>query len=173
MSMAGALMQQQIEVLYSEHHVWLRRWLGKKLGNVQQAADLAHDTFMRLLVREEALTLQEPRAFLTTVAQRVLANHWRRQALERAYLEALEHLPQVSAPSAEERTTLLEILFEIDRRLDRLPIPVKRAFLLSQLDGLGHAQISETLGISVSTVKRYLIRAAHQCYFPDAVSVDV
>lgn len=171
MSVAGAV-GQQVEVLYSEHHDWLRRWLGKKLGNVQQAADLAHDTFMRLLVREEALVLQEPRAFLTTVAQRVLANHWRRQALERAYLDALEQMPQAVAASAEERATLLEILFEIDRRLDCLPLPVKRAFLMSQLDGLGHARIGEVLGVSVTTVKRYLVRAALQCYFPDTSPAD-
>ena len=51
---------------------------------VHRAADLAHDTFLRLLSREEPLALQEPRAFLTTVAQRVLGNHWRREQLERA-----------------------------------------------------------------------------------------
>ena len=64
---------QEIATLYTDHHGWLQGWLRKKLGDVHQAADLAHDTFMRLLAREEPVQAREPRAFLTTVAQRVLA----------------------------------------------------------------------------------------------------
>ncbi|MDQ3268509.1 MAG: RNA polymerase subunit sigma, partial [Pseudomonadota bacterium] len=80
------VLQQEVHALYSNHHGWLYGWLRKKLGCSHRAADLAHDTFVRLLAREERVAIQEPRAFLTTVAQRVLANHWRREQIERAYL---------------------------------------------------------------------------------------
>ncbi|GAB7542378.1 sigma-70 family RNA polymerase sigma factor [Cupriavidus sp. CuC1] len=170
MPAADSPLQRDLLALYSDHHRWLCGWLRKKLGCTHRAADLAHDTFLRLLAREEAIAIQEPRAFLTTVAQRVLANHWRREQIERAYLEALAQMPQPLAPSPEERAILLETLFEIDRLLAGLPTPVKRAFLLSQLDGLGQAEIATQLGISVTTVKRYLVRAGTQCYF--ALPVD-
>lgn len=42
-----------------------------------------------LLSREEPVQAREPRTFLTTVAQRVLANHCRRQQLERIYLPSI------------------------------------------------------------------------------------
>lgn len=170
MPAADSPLQRDLLALYSDHHRWLCGWLRKKLGCAHRAADLAHDTFLRLLAREEAIAIQEPRAFLTTVAQRVLANHWRREQIERAYLEALAQMPLSLAPSPEERAILLETLFEIDRLLAGLPTPVKRAFLLSQLDGLGQAEIATQLGISVTTVKRYLVRAGTQCYF--ALPVD-
>lgn len=160
---------QPINTLYSDHYGWLKGWLRHKLGDSFAAADLAHDTFVRLLAREEALAIQEPRAFLTTVAQRVLANHWRRQQLERAYLEILASVPAACVPSEEERAILFETLLEIDRMLDGLPVAVKRAFLLTHLDGLNHAQVAEVMEISLSTVKRHLIQAARQCYFPDAL----
>jgi RNA polymerase sigma factor (sigma-70 family) len=162
-------LHQQIEALYNHHHGWLRRWLDRKLGDTHQASDLAHDTFIRLLAREEVIAIQEPRAFLTTVAQRVLANHWRRQQLERAYLEALANMPEAFAPSEEERAMLLQALVEIDRLLDGLPIPVKRAFLLTQLDDMTHAQVAGVMQISVTTVKRYLVKAAGHCYFADVL----
>lgn len=170
MSASGLALHRQVEALYGQHHGWLRQWLSKKLGDRHQGADLAHDTFMRLLAREDAITLHEPRAFLTTVAQRVLSNHWRRQQLERAYLEALAELPQASAPSEEERAILLESLFEIDRLLNGLPTPVKRSFLLSQLDGLSHAEVSQEIGVSITTVKRYLVKAARHVYFSETAS---
>lgn len=160
-----SLLHQEMQVLYSNHHGWLHAWLRKKLGCAHRAADLAHDTFVRLLARDEPLGLEEPRAFLTTVAQRVMANYWRREQIERAYLEALALAPEAWAPSPEERAVLLEALCEIDELLDRLPIAVKRAFLLAQLDGLSHAEIAVQLKISIATVKRYLVRAGAQCFF--------
>jgi RNA polymerase sigma-70 factor (ECF subfamily) len=156
-----------IETLYADHHGWLKAWLRRRLGDAHRAADLAHDTFLRLLSRQEQLALDEPRAFLTTVARRVLANHWRREQLEQAYLETLGLYPEDLAPSPEERAILLETLFEIDTLLDGLPVAVKRAFLMSQLDGLSQRQIAEQLGITERTVRRHLTRAAQQCYFAD------
>ncbi|UOD29580.1 sigma-70 family RNA polymerase sigma factor [Massilia violaceinigra] len=162
---APALLQQQVHQLYSHHHGWLRGWLRNKLGCSQRAADLAHDIFLRLLAREEPVAIDQPRAFLTTVAQRVLANHWRREQIERAYLDALAQVPAALSPSPEERAILLETLVEIDSVLAGLPAQVRRAFLLAQLDGMGQAEIAAELGISLSTVKRHLVRAGAQCYF--------
>ncbi|WP_033388268.1 sigma factor, partial [Pseudomonas psychrophila] len=42
-----------VEVLYLDHHSWLTGWLRSKLGCPQSAADLAQDTFMRLLISRE------------------------------------------------------------------------------------------------------------------------
>ena len=154
-----------VEVLYQDHHSWLTGWLRRKLGCPQSAADLAQDTFMRLLTARETPTLAEPRAFLTVVAKRVLFNHYRRQDLERAYLQALAEIPEQVVPSEEERAIILQTLMELDQLLDGLPCPVKRAFLLAQIDGLSHADIGARLGISVATVKRHLTKAALRCYF--------
>lgn len=156
--------------MYGEHHGWLRAWLRRKLGDSHLAADLAHDTFMRLLCRQDVVAAHEPRAFLLTVAQRVLSNRHRRQKLEQAYLEALARQPEAHVMSAEDRAILLETLAQIDQLLDGLPRVAKRAFLLSQLDGLTHADIAVQLGVSVSSVKRHIARAAYQCYFADVVA---
>jgi RNA polymerase sigma-70 factor (ECF subfamily) len=44
---------------------------------------------------------------------------------------------------------------------------VRDAFLLSQLDGMGQADIAARLGISLATVKRHIARAMLQCCFAD------
>lgn len=165
MSASECTLQQQLHALYNDHHGWLHDWLRKKLGCSHRAADLAHDTFVRLLTREEPISIREPRAFLTTVAQRVLANHWRREQIERAYLDTLARMPEAVAQSPEEHALLIETLLEIDRMLDGLPTIVKRAFLHAQLDDMAHAEIAAELGISISTVKRYLVRAGAHCFF--------
>jgi RNA polymerase sigma-70 factor (ECF subfamily) len=144
-----------VEVLYHAHHNWLTGWLRRKLGCPDSAADLAQDTFIRVLTARETPQIIEPRAFLTTIAKRVLFNHYRRQDLERAYLDTLAQMPEIVAPSEE----------DLDQLLDGLPRLVKRVFLLAQLDGLTYPQIAAELGISIATVKRHLNKAAMRCYF--------
>lgn len=154
-----------VEGLYQDHHSWLTTWLRRRLGCPDNAADLAQDTFVKVLLARDTAQLVEPRAFLTTIAKRVLSNHYRRQDLEQAWYQALADLPECYAPSEEERAIIFETLVELDRLLDGLAMPVRRAFLLSQIDGLSHGEIAAQLGISIATVKRHLNKAALRCYF--------
>ncbi|WP_445954531.1 sigma-70 family RNA polymerase sigma factor [Thauera sp. SDU_THAU2] len=154
---------QPVADLYADHHHWLHVWLRKKLGCSEHAADLAHDTFLRLIDRDEPVELREPRAFLTTIAKGLVANHFRRQKIERAWLDALSSQPIPLSPSPEERALIVEALLRIDTLLDGLPPRVRSAFLLSQLEGLTYAEIAERQGVSVSMVKKYMLQAVTHC----------
>lgn len=152
-----------VDSLYRSHHAWLQTWLRHKLKNDQEAADLAQDAFLRLLVSKEALHVREPRALLTRIAHGLVVNHWRRLTLERAYLEALAANPQPTAPSPERRALVLEALAEIDAMLNRMPFKVREAFLLAQLGGLTYAKIAQRLGVSERMVKKYMAQAMYEC----------
>ncbi|HYQ50115.1 MULTISPECIES: sigma-70 family RNA polymerase sigma factor [unclassified Pseudomonas] len=153
-----------VHTLYSDHHSWLNTWLRSKLGNAADAADLAQDTFVRLLQRHEQLQLNAPRAFLRTIARGLVIDHWRREELHRAYLQALAHVPEGQVPSAETRELLLELLERIARMLDGLKPKVRRAFLLAQCEGLSHKAIAEQMGISLRSVERHVADALYHCY---------
>src|SRR3546814_7627663 len=115
--MAGSESTQQdnIHTLYSDHHRWLYVWLRKRLSNSADAADLAQDTFVRVLrgYRADAIpVLRTPRAYLTTVAKRLLVNHSERRSLEQAYQNSLLLLPEPLVRS-EEHTSELQSLMRI------------------------------------------------------------
>ena len=100
MSTVSPIHAAHLSTLYSEHHGWLYGWLRGKLGNRAEAADLAQDTFLRLLGKREAAPLREPRGYLATIARGLLIDRYRRQALEQAYLEALAQQAEPTAISA-------------------------------------------------------------------------
>lgn len=161
--MTAAATHPHFTALYSDHHTWLHRWLCVKLGNAGDAADLAQDTFTRILGRADLAGLNQPRAFLTTVAKGVLVNWYQRQALERAYLEALAQQDQAVAASPEERALVIEALMQVDAMLNQLSPKAREAFLLSQLDGLTYEQIATELRVTKRTVGNYMCKAIEHC----------
>lgn len=150
---------------FSDHHRWLLRHVQRQLRNRADAEDTAAETFCQLLnASVDPASIEQPRAFLSTIARRLIADRHRRKRLEQAYLERLAQLPETSMPSPEERLLLLEALDAIDRTLDGLPLAVKKAFLYSQLDGFSYVEIGRRLGVSERTVSRYMTQALRQCY---------
>lgn len=160
-----AARREHVHQLYAQHQGWLHDWLRRHLQCTQQSADLVQDSFVRLLSKRtpELLSIQQPRAYLRTLAKGLLYNHWRRRQIEMAYLEALIQQPEAVEPSPESRALLVETLMQIDLMLEQLPDKVRQAFLLSQLEGLTYAVIATRLGVSERMVKKYMAQAMLQC----------
>lgn len=156
----------ELAMLYKDHSPWLRNWLRRRTGCSHQAADLAQDTFLKLLARQDSVVggLRRPRAFLATIARHLLIDHWRRRDLEQAWLDTLAALPEEEVPPPQEHLSLLETLVALDRMLDRLKPTVRQAFLLARLEGLTCPEVACRMGISLSTVERHIACALRRCY---------
>ena len=103
-----------VHTLYVDHHAWLQSWLLRRLGNTHQAADLTQDTFVRVIAAQQVHAIREPKAYLTTLAQRVLYHFWRRRELEQAWLDALATLPEVARTHKVKPPTLIVIGTVVD-----------------------------------------------------------
>lgn len=167
MSAAELPLHREVRLLYTDHHRWLQNWLRGRLGDAHTAADLAHDTFVRLLAgrrdRGHDSLGSQPRALLTHIAKGLVIDHWRRQQVQQACLEALARLPAPQHPSPETQAIVVETLLQIDRLLDGLPPQTRQVFLLAQLDGLTLQQIATQTGLAVITVRRHMQRAMVAC----------
>lgn len=155
--------QQHFHQLYCDHHGWLYGWLCKKLRCPEQAADLSQDTFVKLMKHSGSLQFHTPRAYLTTIAGRLIYDHYRRQSLEKAYLQIVSQLAEAHAPSPQQQLMVQQALLELDVLFDRMKPAVRKAFLLSQLEGRTYAEIAIELDISLRTVKRYMAKAFEEC----------
>ena len=163
--------QADIRRLYLDHHGWLQGWLRRRLGCAADAADLAHDTFVRLLNKSAFPrfdSLAEARAYLRTVGGALCVDLWRRREVERAWLDALAARPEPFTPSPEHQAVVIETLLEVGRMLGRLSHKAATAFVMAQVDGTPYREIAAELGVSERMVKKYLAQAMLQCALIEA-----
>lgn len=158
-----------LDRLYRHNHRWLRAWLKRRLNCSETAADLAHDTFVRLLSHPQNIAkISEPRSYLRIIAERLCVDLWRRKSVERSWLEVLVQQPEGVSISPEAHALVIETLIEVDRMLQSLPQRVAQAFMLAQLEGLTYKLIGQRLGVSERSVKTYMAQAMLQSMLIEA-----
>jgi RNA polymerase sigma factor (sigma-70 family) len=158
---------QIISQWYKLHTAWLRGWLYQRSGCRALAEDLSHDTYLRLLQRGgtgASSEVENPKAYLKTIAHGLLVDSFRKQSLETAYLESLS-ISDVSNDAPDLDLELLQTLKTIDQALAGLAFEQRQAFVLYQFRQMPYAQIAEDLAISERTAKRYVKAAmSHLLY---------
>ncbi|WP_338574124.1 sigma-70 family RNA polymerase sigma factor [Pseudomonas canadensis] len=152
-----------VQNIYEQHHSWLHGWLKGKLHNACDAADVAHDTFVRILGGRHAAQIVEPRDYLATIARGLVIDRYRRHAIEQAYKQTLAERPEAIAISEEDKAIIIETLVAVDKALSALGERARRIFMLSQIEGLTYQQIADQLQVSLTTVKKHMIRALTEC----------
>jgi RNA polymerase sigma factor (sigma-70 family) len=160
MSGADLSHRHTVDGLFRVHYRWLCSYLRRHLNDAASIEDIAAETFVQLLEAPSLRAIREPRALLTTIAQRLLYQRWRRGDLERRHRQQID---VDYAASAEELVQLTQTLNRLDHSLQRLPGKVRTAFLLARIDGLTYPQIAAELGISQRSVSEYMNRSQALC----------
>ncbi|MEX3776551.1 sigma-70 family RNA polymerase sigma factor [Pseudomonas sp. MYb118] len=139
--------------------------LGRRTGCIQLAQDVLHDAFIRYLLVDRKTRIEQPNAYLRTVAQSVLIDHFR-QAGRFCSLDdpeglavANESLNEHFAPTPEHLLDMRQRLEALQRIIDCLPPRCREVFWLVRIEGHKQMDIARMLGISLSAVERHLIRA--------------
>ncbi|WP_431858208.1 RNA polymerase sigma factor [Azospirillum sp.] len=149
-----------------EHYADLLRFLARRMGDPDRAADVAHDTVLRLAAAGDAVAeVQDPRAYLFRVAGNLAIDTLRQNARRAAVAASDDAVEAVPDPAPLPDSTLLarERVRQLGAALDALPAKPRQALLLSRMDGMTHAQIAARLGVSESMVAKYIAQALRHC----------
>ena len=157
--------------LVALHGTRLEKFLARKLDNPEDAAEVAQDAFLRLHRMEQPEQLDNARAFLFQVASNLAIDQLRRKTLHFRFLNAEKGLavdgepPDINAIAAspEQIISAREKLDAIYGAVDELPFKTKQAFLLHRKNGLSYNDIAREMGVSVSSVEKYILQALKHC----------
>ena len=147
------------EALVRRHQRPLMNFFAR-LGATSDAEDLAQETFLRLYrYRSRYRASAKFTTYLYLLARQVRIDFLRKVARRDALHEKVQQeAPQHEDPSAVAQGARLDAA----AALDLLSEPMREVVVLSILQGLPHADISEILGIPVGTVKSRLFIALHR-----------
>ncbi|GLO20336.1 RNA polymerase subunit sigma-24 [Pseudomonas sp. FW306-2-2C-D06B] len=138
------------------YHELIGTWT-RKLRSRQQAEDLAHDAFVRVLEnpREQ---VEQPRAYLHQTARNLAVDGLRREDRRQALaLEAIDN-GTTGSDDPEAYVHALELADSVERALAGLPLNCRQVFIWQKLEGLTQAEIAERMGLSKNMVEKYMIR---------------
>ncbi|MCI0736600.1 MAG: sigma-70 family RNA polymerase sigma factor [Beijerinckiaceae bacterium] len=149
-----------LAVLYEAHASELHGFARRRVGR-QEAEDIVQDTYLHLLQRGTAATLEHPRPYLYRIAANLSVDWARKAKIRLRYagegLEASCTAESPPSPEAAAESTLELQMLQVS--LAELPHACREAFLLNRVEDLSHVEIARRLGISVRTVDRHMARA--------------
>ena len=138
----------------------------RRLGCHCDAADLAQDAFVRLILKPAPRGFGNSlaaRAYLRTMANGMCINLWHRREIEQAWLDTLAAQPERYAPSAEHGAVVLQALQEVGQMLFELPVKAAKAFVLGMLCQMTDKEVAAELGVSDRMVRKYIAQAMLAC----------
>jgi RNA polymerase sigma-70 factor (ECF subfamily) len=149
--------------LFAEHNRSLHAFLMSRLGNEQEAREVAQEAYVRLLQLQRPAAVEFLRAYLFKTALNIAVDRARQRGA-RARLDNREPAPDlVDGLSPERRLMAAEELAFIEKTLHELPPKYRRAFVLHRFDDWSTEQIAAELGVNKRMVRSYLSRTAVYC----------
>lgn len=150
--------------LYLRHFHELRAFLFRHVGCRELAAELTHDTFIRIMNYKPGEEVWNMRALLYRIAGNLAIDHHRSNTLR---LERLDDLHESEQPVSDLHdparvASARQMLDRLRIAIESLPPQCHRAFVLHKFEGLSHAEIAEKFGITRNAVEKLLIRALVQ-----------
>lgn len=155
-----------VERLFARHSGALRSYFQRRVRHRLDAAELAQEVYVRMLRISDTDAIQNPEAYLYTVASNLAKEHRlleRRRATEvdvddAAQQELLAELPGVIGQiDTEQRVRRLREV------LRQLPVKCRAAVALRYWQGMTYEEIAAQLGVSTNMVKKYLGQALAHC----------
>lgn len=150
--------------LFLRYGKQLQNYLTGRIGS-HEVEDIAQKTYLQLLQHPNPQEINNPQAYLFRTASNLAVDSMRRDHTRAKHTDREVDTDDISSsqPGIE---TVIDSRLKFNHflsALEELPELCRHAFILNRLEGLGHAEIAEQLGISKKTVQRYILKALEHC----------
>jgi RNA polymerase sigma factor (sigma-70 family) len=154
----------ELDRLVSRYYDRVVRFLKRRSPTAEDAADLAHDTFVRLSA-VDIRQIREPESFLLTAALNLLRDRARSAKAQHVAMTVSVEDAQLVCPAPRPEQVLdgEQRLRSLEAALGELSPKCRAVFVLFHFDGVSQKEIADRLRISVSMVEKYVRQAIKHC----------
>lgn len=154
-------LNSEIQSLYEEYYIPLVRFFSRKLSKDEDPEDMTQQVFIRLLKSENHKKYTFTRRLVFHVANNTLIDRlrWRKSHRVEKQETIDNHTIVNEAPLPDRVLQGKQQLDSFFGHFDNLPLKCKEVFLLHRICEMPQKEIAEHLGISVNSVRRYMVGA--------------
>lgn len=153
-----------LEELFAEHGQGLINFLRKKFCSKEDAEDIAQNAFIRIRKICESDEAVNPKAYLYQTASNLLIDMKRREKVHENYIHQfygganeLSHGSKYNQLCPSRIHEAAEELRRVEKTIAGLKAPCRQAFLMHRFKGMSYSDISKVMGVSVSSVEKYIL----------------
>ena len=162
---SAAREQSAVTAAFLECGSFLRKFLAGFLRVQQDIEDVAQEAYLRAYVAEQRELIEQPRAFLFRIAKNLALTR-----LSRKSRQITDYIEEADASVVMDTAAALDQELEAQQcfglyceAVASLPEKCRQVFLLRKVHGLSHKEIGQRLGLSVSSVEKYLREGILAC----------
>lgn len=168
-SMPSASTRAAVSQLFREHNRMLVRYLTARLQSVQEAREVAQESYARLLQLPQPGAPNLLRAYLFKTATNLAIDRLRHRKIQRRTEEQPALLSELTTAPGDwgdpaEQLLAREQVEQLLGYLQELPTKCQRVFDLHRLEGLPQHAVAVRLGFSERMVRRYVTYAMVYCH---------
>ncbi len=164
---AGEARLTPLVATYLEKREALLRYFAARLGSPAAAEDVVQEIYLKLAAMPADAPVQNNAAFLYRMGANVMLDRLRQQRRasvrdadwRESQVTLVAGQEVTDEPAADETVISRERLKLMLEVIEALPPQAQRAFRLHKLEGLSQAETAEALGVSRSSVEKYISAA--------------
>jgi RNA polymerase sigma factor (sigma-70 family) len=143
----------------------LKKFLARFLRCRQDVEDVAQETYLRAYLAEQREPIEQPKAFLFHIAKNLALTR-----LTQKSRQITDYIEEAGATVVLETAAGTDEELEAQQCLDlycaavaTLPEKCRQVYLYRKVHGLSHKDIGERMGLSISSVEKYLRQGILAC----------
>jgi len=154
-----------VTAAFVESGSFLKRFLARFLSRQQDIEDVAQEAYLRAYITEQRESIEQPKAFLFRVARNLALTRLSRKSRQITdYIEeAGDNIVAETAAACDEEVEAQQMFGIYCEAVASLPEKCRQVFLLRKVHGLSHKDIGERMGLSISSVEKYLREGILTC----------
>jgi len=162
---------QAFDELFKKYQESVYRFACYLTRNRSEADDLFQETWLRAVKYLPTRSkIRDFKAWILTIVMNLHRDELRKKRIRRIFTfhrseqsdtqeDHLEKLDYESHPMANDESNRVDISLALNKAITALPIKQRRVFVLKEIEGLKHSEISEMLSVPIGTIKSLFHRA--------------
>ena len=143
--------------IYRQNFEKLRNFVYYKCGDLDEAGDIAQETFIRLWTKCAEVVLEQVMGFVHTVANRLFLDRVRSKKVSLKFEKADRPTQDNEDPFFQLRSE--EFRTQIETAISELPEGQREVFLLNRIDKYTFKEIAAMLEVSQTAVEKRMTKA--------------